>query len=109
MIEFSIMTIAAFVGALNEVVKFIAKSLGKNVNRYIPICSIVFGACLGICGYFIDTVDMGHNIVEALFIGLSAGGAATGCHQIYKQLLKYDDNTENTSTEEDDVNDNDNR
>lgn len=100
MIEFSIMTISMFVGMLNELVKFIAKTLGKNVNRYIPIFSIVFGACLGICGYFIDTVDMGHNIVDALFIGLASGASATGCHQIYKQMLKYDDNTPTIDSDE---------
>lgn len=101
MIEFSIMTISVFVGMLNELVKFIAKTLGKNVNRYIPIFSIVFGACLGICGYFIDTVDMGHNIVEALFIGLASGASATGCHQIYKQLLKYDNDDGTPTTDSD--------
>lgn len=91
MIEFSIMTISAFVAALNECVKLIGKTFGWNVKRYIPIFSLVFGALLGLWGYSIDSVDMGRNIVEALFIGLSAGGAATGCHQIFKQLSKDDD------------------
>ena len=94
MIEFSIMTISAFVAALNECVKLIGKTFGWNVKRYIPIFSLVFGALLGLWGYSIDSVDMGRNIVEALFIGLSAGGAATGCHQIFKQLSKDDDDDE---------------
>lgn len=94
MIEFSIMTISAFVAALNECVKLIGKTFGWNVKRYIPIFSLVFGALLGLWGYSIDRVDMGGNIVEALFIGLSAGGAATGCHQIFKQLSKDDDDEE---------------
>ena len=95
MVEFSIMTISAFVAALNEGVKLIGKSCGwKDVNRYIPIFSLVFGALLGLWGYVIPSVDMGRNIVEALFIGLSAGGAATGCHQIYKQMLKDNDDTD---------------
>jgi Na+-translocating ferredoxin:NAD+ oxidoreductase RnfA subunit len=84
--EFSIVTISAFVGILNEVVKKIASSLGKDVNKFIPICSIVFGIILGISGFYIPNVEMGNNIIEAIFIGISAGAAATGCHQIYKQL-----------------------
>ena len=31
---------------------------------------------------------MGNNLVEAIFIGLSAGSAATGVNQISKQLNK---------------------
>ena len=31
---------------------------------------------------------MGNNIVEAVFIGISAGSAATGVNQITKQLNK---------------------
>lgn len=89
MTEFSIMTIGVFVAGLNEVVKLIGKTLGwKDVNRFIPIFSIVFGAMLGFIGYQLDNVDMGNNIVEAIFIGLAAGGSATGCHQIYKQMTK---------------------
>ena len=84
--EFSIVTISAFVGALNELVKKIASIYGKDLNKFIPIFSIVFGIMLGIAGYFIPNVAMGNNIVEAIFIGISAGAAATVCHQVYKQL-----------------------
>ena len=91
--EFSIVTISAFVAALNEVTKVIAKTFGYKINRLIPIFSLIYGVGLGIAGYFTPSVQMGNNLVEAIFIGLSAGAASTGCHQIYKQLAKkeYDD------------------
>ena len=87
-LEFSIVTITAFVAALNEVTKLIFRCVNKNVDRFIPIFSLVFGVALGVWGYYIPDVDMGKKIIEAILIGLSAGAAATGCHQVYKQLSK---------------------
>lgn len=89
--EFSIITITAFVAVLNEVVKIVFKCFNKKIDRFIPIFSLVFGLILGVWGFFIPNVDMGNNIVEAIFIGLSAGAASTGCHQVYKQLSKEED------------------
>lgn len=87
MLEFSIATITAFVGFLNELVKLISKKcFDKDLNKYIPLFSIAFGLILGIVGYLIPNVEMGNNIVEAIFIGISAGCAATGIHQVGKQL-----------------------
>ena len=87
MLEFSIATITAFVGFLNELVKLISKKcFDKELNKYIPLFSIAFGLILGIVGYLIPNVEMGNNIVEAIFIGISAGCAATGIHQVGKQL-----------------------
>ena len=64
----------------------------KDIKRYIPMFSIVFGIVLGIIGFYIPTVEMGNNIVEAIFIGIAAGSAATGVNQIGKQLYKKDIN-----------------
>lgn len=87
MLEFSIATITVFVGFLNELVKLISKKcFDKELNKYIPLFSIIFGLILGIAGYFIPNVEMGNNIIEAIFIGISAGCAATGIHQVGKQL-----------------------
>ena len=87
MLQFSIGTISIFVGVLNELVKTIVKtSFNFDINKYIPIFSIIFGMILGIIGYFLPDVEMGENIVEAIFIGLAAGSTATGIHQIGKQL-----------------------
>lgn len=107
--EFSIVTISAFVAILNEATKTIAKSLGYNINRLIPICSLIFGVILGVVGYYTPNVQLGNNLVEAIFIGLSAGGASTGCHQVYKQLSKDDDDyvAQHESAEPDDEADDD--
>lgn len=88
-LQFSIVTITAFVAALNECVKYISKSIfKKDMNAYIPIFSLVFGIILGIAGYFTNNVDMGNNLIEAIFIGLAAGATATDIHQVGKQLIK---------------------
>lgn len=93
MLEFSIISISTFVTVLNEVVKYIADTMfKKDIKRYIPMFSIVFGIVLGIIGFYIPTVEMGNNIVEAIFIGIAAGSAATGVNQIGKQLYKKDIN-----------------
>ena len=49
---------------------------------------MIFGLILGIAGYYTPNVEMGANLIEAIFIGLSAGAAATGVNQVGKQLGK---------------------
>lgn len=102
MLEFSIITISTFVTMLNEGLKyFVDIVFKKDISRYIPIFSVIFGIILGIAGYHIPTVDMGNNIVEAIFIGISAGSAATGVNQIGKQLNKKEPQDLTTLTEQD--------
>ena len=94
MLEFSIITISSFVTVLNEFVKTFSNIVfKKDISRIIPILSVVFGIALGIAGYYIPNVEMGNNIIEAIFIGISAGSAATGVNQISKQLNKNQNNT----------------
>ena len=93
MLEFSIISISTFVTVLNEAVKYMADTMfKKDIKRYIPMFSIIFGIVLGIIGFYIPNVEMGNNIVEAIFIGIAAGSAATGVNQIGKQLYKKDIN-----------------
>jgi hypothetical protein len=84
----SIPTIVAFVFILNEATKGIAKSLGKDINRFIPIFSVAFGLILGVGGYFIPSMKMGDNIITAIITGIASGLAATGGHQVGHQLTK---------------------
>ena len=89
MLQFSIITIASFVTILDESVKTISSQcFKKDVTRFLPLLSVIFGIGLGIVGFYTPNVDMGNNLVEAIFIGLSAGSAATGVNQISKQLNK---------------------
>ena len=92
MLQFSILTIGTFVTMLDSITIFIAKAcFKKDIKKVIPIFSLVYGLALGIAGFYTPNVDMGGNLIEAVFIGLSAGAAATGVNQIGKQLGKSDD------------------
>jgi len=87
--QFSIITITSFVTLLNDIVIYIAKtSFDKDVKKYIPITSIIFGMILGAFGYCIPDMDTGSNLVESLFLGISAGASAVGINQVGKQLDK---------------------
>lgn len=89
MLEFSIITISSAVTVLNDTVKNISTHVfNKDISRFIPIFSVLFGILLGIAGFYLTDVDMGENVVEAIFIGIAAGSAATGVNQISKQLNK---------------------
>jgi hypothetical protein len=77
---------------LDSITIFISKQcFKKDIRRIIPIFSLVFGLALGIAGFYTPNVDMGANLIEAIFIGLSAGAAATGINQVGKQLSKEED------------------
>lgn len=90
--EFSIVTISAFVATLNEITKYIGKNVfGKDIKKFIPIFSILYGVLIGIAGYYTHVSDFGDSIMEAVFLGLSSGAAATGFHQVGKQLSKTDE------------------
>ena len=92
MLEFSIITIGSFVTMLDSITKYIGKfCFKKDISRAIPIFSIIYGVALGICGFYTPSVEMGSNLIEAVFIGLSAGAAATGINQVGKQLNKKED------------------
>lgn len=89
MTSFSSLSVSAFVAVLNEITKTIAKDVfKKDINKYIPLFSIGYGIILGLLGYFFYTESFGDDLVKAIFIGLASGAAATGYHQIGKQLMK---------------------
>lgn len=94
--EFSIITVSAFVATLNEITKAISKDVfKKDINRFIPLFSVGYGLALGLIAWFSKISGFGTNAIEAAFIGLSSGAAATGYHQIGKQLWdKPPDTTE---------------
>jgi hypothetical protein len=76
---------------LDNIVIYIARTtFNFDIKKYIPIISIFFGLILGIIGYFMEDVDMGTNLVEAIFVGISSGASAVGIDQIGKQLNKID-------------------
>ena len=89
MLQFSILTIGTFVTMLDSISILICKiCFNKDIKKIVPILSLIFGLGLGIAGYYTPNVDMGNNLLEAIFIGLSAGAAATGVNQVGRQLTK---------------------
>ena len=98
MLEFSIITISTFVTVLVSTTRYIAKAcFNKDISRTLPIFAIIYGVALAVAGYYIPDVEMGKNVIEAVFIGLSTGAAATGFNQVGKQLYK----TNATTNDED--------
>ena len=89
MLQFSILTIGTFVTMLDSISILICKiCFKKDIKKIVPILSLIFGLGLGIAGYYTPNVDMGNNLIEAIFIGLSAGAATTGVNQVGRQLTK---------------------
>lgn len=98
--EFSVVTITAFVGLMNQGLKYLIKTFTtKDLSKFIPICSVIFGIILGIVAYYIPNIDMGNNILEAIFMGAASGGSATAVHQSYKQLSKPSTTDDEISTD----------
>lgn len=88
--EFSIITISAFVMLLVSVTRYAGNCFEKDLSRFLPLFAIGYGLILSIAGYFMSDVDMGKNIVEAIFLGIATGAGATGIHQVGKQINKTD-------------------
>lgn len=74
----AITAIAFFVG-------FIVKQTPVP-DKWIPVFTIATGAGLGIFCYFDHIPDYAPNVIEGIARGVVSGAAATGIHQIYKQL-----------------------
>lgn len=57
-------------------------------DRFIPIIVGVCGAALGVVGLYTMPSFPVDNIIDAIAVGIASGLAATGVHQIGKQLSK---------------------
>jgi len=85
----TIIAITSFVTLINDAIIYIAKhTFDFDIKKYIPLISVVLGMLLGIICYFTPDVNTGETWIEAVFIGISAGSAATGINQIGKQMEK---------------------
>lgn len=99
--KLSIVTISAFVGMLNEATKYTAKTFfNKDISKFIPMFSVLYGILLALVGfYFIPESGLGNDFIEAILIGISAGSASTGIHQIGRQMEKAQRTDESTAEE----------
>lgn len=69
------------------------KTSDKLPDKWIPVVCGVCGGILGIVAYLIKIPNFpGTDIFMAAAIGVVSGFAATGINQIYKQLVKKNDN-----------------
>lgn len=59
-------------------------------NKWMPVIAGFAGGVLGIVATFVMPDFPGHDPLTAVAIGIVSGLAATGAHQIYKQLTKED-------------------
>lgn len=57
-------------------------------NKWLPVIAGTFGGCLGIVAMHVMPEFPGTDPLTAVAIGIVSGLAATGAHQIYKQLTK---------------------
>ena len=58
----------------------------EKFKRFLPLVAGLLGAGLGVATYFIPSINVASNILDAILIGLMSGLTATGTHQIYKQM-----------------------
>ena len=57
-------------------------------DRFIPIIVGVVGGALGVVGLYTMPSFPVDNVIDAVAVGIASGLAATGAHQIGKQLSK---------------------
>ena len=55
-------------------------------NKWLPIICGVFGGALGVVALYVMPDFPAVDVLTAIAIGIVSGLAATGAHQIYKQL-----------------------
>ena len=78
----------ASVAAITVICYLVAEAVKATSldNKWLPIISGVVGAILGNVGLLIMPDFPAEDYITATAVGIVSGLAATGAHQIYKQL-----------------------
>lgn len=63
-------------------------------NKWMPVIAGGCGGILGIVAMFVMKDFPGQDYLSAIAVGVMSGLAATGAHQIYKQLTKGEEGKE---------------
>lgn len=88
--DLGIVTVGGIV-ALSFFVGLICKATPLD-NKWIPVICGGSGVVLGILAFFCGMPDMpATDPINAAAIGFASGFAATGVHQVYKQLSTKSD------------------
>lgn len=82
-----------YLSVISGIVFFVIEILksafpSEKFKRFLPLVAGLLGAGLGVASYFIPSVNVASNILDAILIGLMSGLTATGTHQIYKQMAE---------------------
>ena len=88
----NIVTIPAITGVVFLAIMLIRQIAGdsEKAKRWIPSIAGVLGAALGVAAFFMGGILPAENVFVAILIGAASGFAATGTHQVFKQLTKGD-------------------
>ena len=57
-------------------------------NKWLPVVAGAFGGVLGVVAMYVMEDFKNVDVLTAIAMGIVSGLAATGAHQIYKQLTK---------------------
>ena len=89
-----IVSIPVIVTIVCGAMELLKKTINKEgFNRFIPMCSVILGAILGLIAFYANPVIIpADNVLVALIIGGASGWAATGANQTVKQLTKPKEN-----------------
>lgn len=78
----------ASVAAITIICYLVAQAIKATPleNKWLPIISGAVGGVLGVVGFYVMPDFPADDIITAISVGIVSGLAATGAHQIYKQL-----------------------
>lgn len=78
----------ASVAAITVICYLVAQAIKATPleNKWLPIISGAVGGVLGVVGFYVMPDFPADDIITAVSVGIVSGLAATGAHQIYKQL-----------------------
>jgi hypothetical protein len=83
----SVPVITSLVYGAMQLYKYTVNGNEKCV-RLIPVISVVLGAALGVTAFYaVRQIIAADNVLNAVLIGGVSGLAATGSHQLAKQLF----------------------
>jgi hypothetical protein len=78
----------ASVAAITVICYLVAQAIKATPleNKWLHIISGAIGGVLGVVGFYVMPDFPADDIITAVSVGIVSGLAATGAHQIYKQL-----------------------
>lgn len=98
-IEF--ISVPVIVTVVYTLITLLKQAVGNNESflKFVPLIAAGFGAALGLIAYLSDSnLIPANNIFVALMVGGSSGLAATGTHQVFKQIASKPASNDNTES-----------